>query len=474
MLYKLLHTLFRITNRFYFKSLQVKGKENIPKEGPVFFVANHPGAFMDPIVIATAIKRPVFFLAKGILFQSKLMQWLLPKFNMVPIYRSHETPDQTDKNKEVFSVCHQHLAKGGSILAFPEGVSLTDRKIKKIKTGTARICLGAETENNYELDIKIIPIGLNYSDPHSFQSDLFINIDEPIDVSDYYALQKEDPFKAAHALTDEIRKRIEKQVVAIEDASTDELVAHIELIYKSQLLKDLGHSPKEKEQDFNTTKAISESVHYFIEEDPIRVEKIKADIQSYLQNLERLSLNDQLINKVRTSTPLFSGMFSLFYMLLGFPFFIFGFVNNYLPFKIPGWLAGVISKQKEFYGAISLSAGTFTFLIFYSFQIWMMDKLFHSWALTLTYSLLLPLSGLFAYYYYKRFTTIRGNWKVFSLFFKKTTLITSLVSKREAIIKELESGRKDFVNHRDGGISEERKNKFDSGEECYEFFNLNG
>lgn len=450
MLYAILRFIFRISGRLYFKTFQIKGTENIPEKGPVFFVANHPSGFMDPIVIGILTNRSLFFLAKGALFQNKFSRWVLSLLHVIPIFRGDETPGHADKNIEVFSLCYKHFAKGGAILAFPEGISLTERKIKKIKTGTARICLGAEAENNFNLDIKIVTVGLNFSNPHKFQSDLFINIDEPIHVSDYYDLYKMDNYKAVNELTDEIRKRIESQVVAIQDSDADKLVSKIEQIYKSQLLRDLGHSRGEMENDFRTTKAISESVHYFMDFEPERVEKLKNEIDSYLNALEHLSLSDKTIKAIgkSRSSPFFDGLKSLVYLISGLPLFIFGFVNNYLPFRIPFWSARHISKRPELYGSIAISMGTFAFLIFYSFQIWLINKFLTDWRIVLLYGIMLPVSGLFAFYYYKRFTTIRGNWKVFSLFYKKTTLITSLISKRRTIINELEKGREDINIYR--------------------------
>ncbi len=355
MLYYLLRFLFRVTNTFYFKSFQIKGGENIPKKGAVLFVANHPSAFMDPIVIGTVTKRSLYFLAKGALFQSAFTRWLLPKFNIIPVFRKDETPGQSHKNKDTFSQCYKHLAKGGAILIFPEGVSLTERKIKKIQSGAARICLGAEAENIFKLDIKIVPIGLNYSNPHKFQSDLFVNIDKPISVSDYYELYKQDSFKAAHALTDEIRSRLESQVVAIQDSEVDKFVSNIELIYKAEVLQDLGHSPAEMDKDFFVTKTISDCVHYFMEREPLRVAKIKNDIDSYLNDLEHLSLSDNSVKSMGRSTLVFDAIRSLFLLVLGFPLFLFGLLNNYLPFRIPGWLARMISKRLEFFGAIIMT-----------------------------------------------------------------------------------------------------------------------
>ena len=291
---------------------------------------------------------------------------------------------------------------------------------------------------------------MNFSDPHSFQSDLYINIDKPIHVSDYYEQYKQDTFKAAHALTDEIRKRLEAQVVAIQDSDVDKLVANIETIFKAQILEDLGHSPKVMAHDFNTTRAISDSVHYFLERDPQRVETLKTKINSYLQKLNDLSLDDKLIKRVEKTKPVSDTIFSLFFLVLGFPLFVYGFINNFLPFRIPFWCARGISKRPEFQGSIAYSMGTFTFLIFYSLQIWLASKYLADWRLVLAYGLSLPISGLLAFYYYKRYRSIRGSWKIFSLFYKKTTLITSLITERELIITELEKARKEFVIYRDG------------------------
>jgi glycerol-3-phosphate O-acyltransferase / dihydroxyacetone phosphate acyltransferase len=449
MLYKIIRFLLTITSKFYFKTLQVKGIENIPTTGPIFLVANHPAAFLDPMVLSIISPRPLSFLGKGVLFNNKILKWLLPKFGVIPIYRSHETKGQAGKNKDIFILCHKHFAKGGALLAFPEGISLTERKIKKIQSGTARICLGAEADYNYSLDIKIIPIGLNFSNPHKFNGDLFVSIDKPINVSDFYELYKQDTFKGAHALTDKIRVRLESQVIAIQDSEIDKLVANIELIYKAQILKDLGHSPKLMENDFNTTKSISDSVHYFIEKNPLRVEIIKTKINSYLADLERISLTDGMIKGVEKKTPIIDTVKSFFYLVLGFPLFLYGTINNFLPFRIPGWAAPKISKSIEFRGPISFAMGTFTFLIFYLLQVWIVDKYTNSWPIVLVYILLLPISGLFAFYYYKRFATIQGNWRLLSLFYKKTNLITQLITTRQQIIEELEKARKEFVAYRD-------------------------
>jgi glycerol-3-phosphate O-acyltransferase / dihydroxyacetone phosphate acyltransferase len=132
---------------------------------------------------------------------------------------------------------------------------------------------------------------------------------------------------------------------------------------------------------------------------------------------------------------------------LGFPLFLFGFLNNYLPFRIPFWSAPLISKRPEYYGSIALTLGTFTFLFFYTLQIWLVNRYAGDWKISLGYALLLPVSGLFSFFYYRRFKMLRGKWMIFSLFYRKTNVITSLIAKRQHIIDELKRGKDDFIKH---------------------------
>jgi len=450
MIYYFLRFIFRITVKVYFKTIDINGIENIPEKGPLFIVANHPSGFMDPIVIAALTKRRLFFIAKGAAFNHPVARWLLPRFNIIPIYRSHETPGLTHKNKDVFHQCHQHLAKGGAILIFPEGISLTERKIKKIQSGTARICFGAEAANNFKLNIKIVTVGLNFSNPHKFQSDLFVNIDQPIHVADYYELYQQDAFKAAHALTDEIRRRIESRVIAIDDKETDILVSKIELMQKSRILKDLGFANHELDGDFIATKIISDTVHYYQEHQPERVERVKNDIDSYLFDLDQLRLNDTLLKSLQRTTPILDALFSMLYMAVGFPLYVFGVINNYIPFKIPNWSFHYFSRRPEFFGSIAITIGTLAFIVFYSIQIWIVTGLSHDWRIITGYIILLPLSGFFAFYYFRKLKTLRGRWLLFSLFYRKTSTIASILLKRESIIHKLEEARKEYLETMQG------------------------
>ncbi|MBK9284900.1 MAG: 1-acyl-sn-glycerol-3-phosphate acyltransferase [Sphingobacteriaceae bacterium] len=441
MLFRCLKVLFKIANRLYFRSYKIEGLENIPETGPVLLTANHPSAFMDPIVIASLTKRPVYFLARSVYFQNGFIKWLFSKLHMIPIYRAHEAPQETHKNKDSFKFCIQHFEKGGVILIFPEGISLTERKIKKIQSGAARICFGAEAQNNFNLNLKIVSIGLNFSNPHKFQSVLFVKIEKPIVIKDYETLYREDSFKAARKLTEDIRVNLEKAVVHIEDEAVDKLVASIELIYKAKLFADNGYPHQQTNWDFNTSKMISDCVHDYLQSDSERVQSVQNKINTYLDDLERLKLKDENIRHVEQQNVWTKTLTSFLYTIFGFPVFLYGFLHHYIPFRIPNIIGKKMSSRAEFYGSLALSLGTFMFLIFYSVYFYIFYLIFENWMMSIIYLVTLPVTGLFSFYYYQRLTNIKKSWDILSMFYRKTNLITGLIQQRSEIISELEQAK---------------------------------
>ncbi|HRE73398.1 MAG TPA: lysophospholipid acyltransferase family protein [Flavobacteriales bacterium] len=445
MVYSFLKYLFRIAVKAFFRNKKVLGIENIPNSGPLLIVANHPSTFMDPIVIATVIPGEVNFIAKAEAFKSKFAQWLLPRFNMIPVYRKQYDPSLMHKNKDTFRKVFDLLQSGGNVLIFPEGISITDRKLKEIKTGAARMALGAEEERDFRLNCRIVPVGLTYSDPHKFQSDLVIRIGEPIEVRNYHDMYLSDEVQASKALTEEIRLCIESLVVDIQDEAVDVFVSRVETIYKAKLLHEMGCSDRMIDKGLEVSKMITERIHYFMEQQPQRVEETKQKIDHYFQMMERLNLEDRIIRGTDRKLPvMLQALFWVFYFVIGFPLFVFGAINNYLPYKIPYQIARLMKAEPQFVGAIMMVSGTFIFLLFYLVQIILMQHYFQDGMLTIAYAVLLPISGLFAFRYWRRFIHIRKRWYYFSLFLRRSRLIASMLVLREQILEDLERGRNEY------------------------------
>lgn len=445
MLIAVLKFLMRLTTLGFFKRITIRNKELIPAQGPLMILANHPSTFMDPIVITTILKREVYYLAKGELFKSKFASWMLPKLNMIPVYRKQDDPNQMDKNKDTFKKCFEHLEKGGAILMFPEGTSITERKLRPIKTGAARIVLGAEERNDFNLGVKVITIGLNYENPHRFNRTLFVNIDKPIEARDFKDDYQLNNITGCEKLTEQIRQQLEALIISIYDNQVNDLEAAVEHLYQSKLHKDLGIRQKDNAAKFVLSKNITKSVAYFIEHKPAFAQEMHKRINDYLININRLGLTDNDLNKDNKSKSFLSNTLKAFFtIILGFPVYVYGLINNYLPFEIPGLIAEKTIKQIEYRGPVAMVTGTFTFLIFYSVQVMLVWKFSHHFIISFIYALSLPVTGLFAYWYYHEMKRIKANWILLLIFYKKSAIVSKLMMEREAIITVFDEAKKEY------------------------------
>ena len=159
----------------------LKEKKRLPgppsfEQGPVLLAVNHPDSQMDAFVLSSEIKRKVHYIAHAGLFANKLRARLLRSCGVIPVFSQRGKSDEIDRNVEAFQECYEVLERGEVIGIFPEGISEMARRVRKIKTGAARIVLESERRRNYELGVKLIPIGLHFFSLSRFLSRVLVNL----------------------------------------------------------------------------------------------------------------------------------------------------------------------------------------------------------------------------------------------------------------------------------------------------------
>lgn len=448
MLYVIIKVIMRVALRVFYKSFQIQHRERIPKSGPLLIVSNHPNTFMDPVIVASLVRPQVYFLAMGSLFTSKFVRWFLNQLHMIPIQRKNDTNKVKVDNNEVFKKCHDFLGKRGCILIFPEGVSIKARRLQPIKTGAARIALGAEANHNFGLGLKILVVGLNYSRHDSFRSDVLVNIGEVIEVKDFADKYAENQDHAIHELTNLIKQSIAQEVIVTASDEQDSLAKQIEMIYKPQLFADIPAENVRNEEDFLISKAIVEAVQYFEEREPARVQTFHPKIDAYLRNLERLNLNDEVFAQSKRKSHLLGESISTaLYFLLGFPFFLYGLLNNYIAYIIPSRIAARIVRwtdTDEYTAPVMMTSGVLTFSFFYTLQTWLCYHVSENIWVALGYLLTLPVTGFFALAYARMRRNSLDRWRVMTLFYKRADLVSSLIAQRTQLIQELEKAKEEY------------------------------
>src|SRR3954470_16140881 len=116
----------------YFRLSRV-GREHIPQDGPVIFAANHR-SFLDPFVIGTLVRRPVYYVAKRELFTRRWQAWVLNALGAFPV-------DRGASDEEMMRTARAILERGDCVVIFPEGTRVRPGGLGRPKRGVGRLAL---------------------------------------------------------------------------------------------------------------------------------------------------------------------------------------------------------------------------------------------------------------------------------------------------------------------------------------------
>ena len=151
-------------------------------DGPVLLVANHFGGLADAIVLMSVLPRRPRILADDAIWKIPVAKQVMEWVGAIPVHRGHSgTTDNTD----MFRAAHDALADGELVLIFPEGITREEPSIGRVRSGAARIAIGARAGG--VSGIRIVPAGLHYDDKAAFRSVVYVREGQPIDLDDEIA-----------------------------------------------------------------------------------------------------------------------------------------------------------------------------------------------------------------------------------------------------------------------------------------------
>jgi glycerol-3-phosphate O-acyltransferase/dihydroxyacetone phosphate acyltransferase len=448
MLYKFLQNVIKIALAIFFQKIEIRHGENVSKQGPVLFVANHPESQMDAFVISSAIKRKVHYIGHTGLFANRLRAWLLRSCGVIPVHRHRGTSDMVDRNVEAFQECYEVLERGDVIGIFPEGVSDMPRRVKKIKTGAARIVLESERRNRYRLGVRLIPVGLHFFSRSRFRSKVLVNVGRAIDLQPYFALHENDNFNAVNRLTAQIQSNLEHLTVHVQHTELDRFIKDIEDIYRDELMTQTladHKSSKKLVAEFVITQKIADCVAYYHEHDPQKVRDMEEKISGYRRKLKRLHLKDIMVKERTSIKKLFKAeLTGIAKVIIGFPLAAYGVLNNFIPYRITEYIARrFIDDKTKILMALFLGGGI-TFILFYCAQVllvWYLEG--YIWAIF--YLITLPPSGFFALGYIKEIRKIQERVSFSFFLFTNRHLIGKMRRARNALISEMNVCKDEYM-----------------------------
>jgi 1-acyl-sn-glycerol-3-phosphate acyltransferase len=161
--YYLINLYLKIVHNFV-----VKGKEKVPKYGPLIVVSNHV-SYLDPPIVGAAVKRHLHFMAKTELFENKWFGYILNQIGTFPVKRG--VPDKSAIRKSL-----NILNNDQALCMFPEGTRIKTGELGEAKPGVTLIALMSKSP--------ILPVAIKHSDQDN--KSLQVSIGKPFLLDDYY------------------------------------------------------------------------------------------------------------------------------------------------------------------------------------------------------------------------------------------------------------------------------------------------
>lgn len=414
----------KISFWFYYVKSTVLNKKRSEVEGAVIIVSNHPATLMDPLNVCTRVPRMVNFLANASMFKTKFGNWFFNTFYCIPVERYKDTGGKPLNNEQAFDKAIAHLSKGNILFMCPEGMSESERHLRPIKTGCGRIAMATEKANNFELNLRVLPVGLTYEHGTKFRDKVVINFGEMIQVSDFQEFVEVEDFLDVRKLTEEIGNRLSELMIDANNKAEDLFLKKLESILQTE-------HPLNEEQHFFRVKNLLKNIHQAQEKDAEKMLVFRNKVNRYFQQLTEISSNDFGLKNAKNKLS------HWLILLIGFPFFLFGYLNHFFPIIIPKFVNDRFNDSEAFIPTFKAMTGLVTFPLFYFVQTLLVHLIFDNEWVTLAYFLLIVPSGLIAEQYLNFWKRVKGCWNAANLKKKSSDLFVQVYQIREDILGEI-------------------------------------
>jgi 1-acyl-sn-glycerol-3-phosphate acyltransferase len=420
------------TFRVFFRRIFYSNLKKVPLNKPLLFVGNHQNSFMDGVLVGSYLPQPLHFTMRADMFRKPFARFCLRELNVAPVYRLEEGFENVHKNLEAFTGIYDVLKKNGNFIMFSEGICVQEKRLQKLRKGTARLAFGAEEK--FGLDVHIVPVGINYTYPARFRKEVMINFHDSFSILELKDVYNEHPAKALLAFTEKCDASLRKEVIIIEDPGNDWLAEQLLKMERHNIPLPFFQWRFDTDDRRQAEKRVAEKINQISNSSKSDLESLSQKVEIYTNLLAKNMLRDENIAR-----RLNWGFLRYFAVITGLPLFIAGYISNFIPFLIPKFICDRFIKDLRFYSSVYIASGTVLYLIYFPVLL-ILTAIFVGLPGFLL-ALLIPIAGYFVLFYqeifWERLRTLR-----FSI--KKTfnpALIKELILQRHSILEELNKVR---------------------------------
>ncbi len=432
--------IFHLANHYiefifyqYYRKVEVRGLKNVARKEPIIFAPNHQNALMDALIVLFSVPQDVVFLTRADLFKKRSAAYVMNSLKMLPVFRQRDGTSELGKNQEIFDITVDLLNRRHYLCLMPEGNHGDHRRLRPLVKGIFRIAFKAQEPYGNKPFVKIIPSGLDIGHYVKHNQTLLINYGEPIEVSDYWDQYEENSARAINAIKDRLAREMKPLMIHIETEEFYESVMSLRTIFNERMREILKIKDSKLSDRFEADKHMIECIDRTIEKDKEKVQVLAGKVNRYDEGVESLKIRDWVVrNKGFVVARSFWRYFTL---IVTFPFFLFGLVNNVIAYFLPVRMVRKI-KDLQFHSSVkSMFGNLISFPLSYLLQTLLVGILTGPWWIWAAYLVSLYPMGKIALFWYLRWKkTVRGSWFRRQLR-RKNSVAWDLVNLRKEIME---------------------------------------
>ena len=433
--------------RVFFRRVEVVGRGRVPREGPCLFVLNHPNGLVDPAFLLAYAPRRVSFLAKSPLFRTPVVGFFVRALDSIPVYRRQdESGDTAALNRETFGRAAALLRRGGTIAICPEGASHNEPYLLPLKSGAARIALGAVSAGGEGrgageggLELKIVPAGLYYTAKTTFRSGALLYFGEPIPVGPAEpGPDGEPPREAVRALSGRIAEGMRALTLNADRHEALQMVARAERIFSAA--DDDEEEGPSLERELRRRRRFVEAYAFHRQHSPARLEALERRVSVYEEELRQAGLEDPRQLSPSTVSEYarvwkLLGRGALFLLLL--PAALAGAALHYPAYTLAGVLATRLAREyDDVLSTFKIAAALLLFPLTWGVLAFVLYGL-SGWRGVLAALAGAPAAGYVALRTREEFGRFAAGTRAALFFIRERSFFRQLLEERRAIRREI-------------------------------------